>query len=76
MGWTHDRARVAALTRHRGPDDPALGDARRDLAAERLTEYVRRMVASAPPLTPEQRDIITALLRAPARSGDGGGSAA
>jgi hypothetical protein len=71
MGWTHDRARVAALSRHRKPDDPALGDARRDLAAKRLTEFVRRVVAAAPPLTPEQRDIIAALLRTPGSSGDG-----
>ena len=54
---------MAALTRHRDPDDPPLSDARRDLAAERLTEVVRRVIAAAPPLTPEQRDRIAALLR-------------
>ena len=34
----------------------------RDLAAERLAEYVERVVANAPPLTPAQRDRIAALL--------------
>ncbi len=72
MGWTQDRARVAALTRHRNPDDPALNDARRDLAAERLAHYVQRVVDTAPTLTVEQRERIANLLRAPARSGDGG----
>lgn len=66
MGWTQDRARMAALARHRKPDDPALSDARRDFAAERLTEAVRRVVATAPPLTAKQRDKITALLGTPA----------
>ncbi len=65
MGWTNDRARLAALTRHRNPDDPALSDARRDFHAERLAEAVRRVVDSAPPLTTAQRDTIAALLRAP-----------
>lgn len=63
MGWTHDRAKVAALTRHREPDDPSLSEARRDFAAERLAEVVRRVVDAAPPLTPQQRDTIAALLR-------------
>lgn len=76
MGWTHDRARVAALTRHRKPDDPALSAARRDLAAERLSEFVQRVVATAPPLTTQQRDTITALLRTPSGPGSGGEPAA
>lgn len=63
MGWTNDRARLAALTRHRNPDDPELSDARRDFAAEKLAETVRRVVDAAPPLTPLQRDTIAALLR-------------
>ncbi len=69
MGWTHNRARLAALTRHRNPDDPALSDARRDFAAERLAEVVRRVVDAAPPLTAQQRDTIATLLRAPAQRG-------
>ncbi|TSD95048.1 hypothetical protein FOS14_18820 [Skermania sp. ID1734] len=59
----HERARVAALTRDRKPDDPELLEARRNLRAETLAEYVRRVVDAAPPLTPEQRDKIAGLLR-------------
>jgi len=66
MGWTTNRAQVAGLSRRRAPDDPDLTNARRDLAAERLADAVRRVVASAPPLTAAQRDTIAALLRAPA----------
>lgn len=63
MSWTHERARIASLTRSRAVDDPELVDARRNLAAEKLAEHVRRVVDAAPPLTPEQRDRIAALLR-------------
>lgn len=56
------RARVAALVRHRGADDPAVLEAKRELAAENIASYVERVVAGAPPLTPEQRDRIAALL--------------
>jgi len=59
----HHRARIAALTRSRQPDDPDLIDARRSLAAETLAEHVARVVATAPPLTAEQRDRIAAILR-------------
>jgi hypothetical protein len=72
MGWTSHRARVASLTRSRRPDDPDLIDARRDLAAERLADHVRRVVDTAPPLTDEQRNRIAALLR----DTSGGGQAA
>ncbi len=61
--WTKERARVAALTRSRNSDDPALVEARRNLRAIRLEEYVARVIADAPPLTPEQRDRVAALLR-------------
>ena len=63
MGWTRERARLAALHRHRRPDDPEITSTVRDLAAERIAEYVRQTVAAAPPLTPAQRQKITALLR-------------
>ncbi|MHC9294186.1 hypothetical protein ACRCUN_17115 [Mycobacterium sp. LTG2003] len=58
------RGRVAALSRSRPADDPELLEAKRNLAALSLEDYVRRVVASAPPLTDEQRDRIAALLRA------------
>lgn len=64
MSWTSERARVASLTRSRQSDDPELVEARRNLRALRLEEYVTRVVAEAPPLTDEQRERIAALLRA------------
>lgn len=63
MSWTHERARIASLSRSRTPDDPELLEARRTLRAMRLEDHVREVVAQAPPLTPEQRDKIAALLR-------------
>ncbi|SFS15703.1 hypothetical protein SAMN04487783_2107 [Agrococcus baldri] len=61
--WTSERARVASLSRSRTADDPDLLEARRNLKAARLAEYVERVVAEAPPLTPQQRDRIASLLR-------------
>jgi hypothetical protein len=60
----HYRAKIASLTRSRQPDDPDLVAARQNLKALRLEEHVRKVVAEAPPLTDEQRERITALLRA------------
>lgn len=43
--------------------DPVTAEnARRDLAAARLAEFVKRVVDAAPPLTPAQRSRIAALL--------------
>ena len=68
MSWTHDWARVAALSRDRTPDDPDLLAAKRDLRASRAEEYIKRLVAEAPALSEDQRSRIAALLR------NGGGS--
>jgi hypothetical protein len=68
MSWTHDRARVAALSRDRKPDDPDLLAAKRDLQASRAEEYIKRLVAEAPAFTAEQRSRIAVLLQS------GGGS--
>ena len=68
MTWTHQRARVARLSQTRQPDDPMLSAARRDLRASRAEDYIRELVAQAPPLTAEQRDRLATLLR-------GGGAA-
>lgn len=62
MSWTSERARVASLTRSRSLDDPDLISARRNLKAARLEDYIARVVSEAPPLSPEQRDRIAALL--------------
>ena len=61
--WTHERARIAALTRSRSADDPDLVNARRNLKAERLADYITRVVDTMPPLTPAQRDRLALLLR-------------
>ena len=61
--WTHHRARVAALSRDRLPDDPDLIEARRDLRAERLADQIRKTVDAAPPLSREQLDRLATLLR-------------
>ena len=63
MSWTQERARVASLSRSRTPDDPDLVNARRNLKAERLADYIARVVDAAPPLTPAQRDRLALLLR-------------
>lgn len=57
------RARLAHRTRQYGVDSPQAQEARRDFAAARLEDYVRETVASAPPLTQEQRARIASLLR-------------
>lgn len=63
MSWTSERARIASLSRSRKPDDPELETARRNLRAAKLEEYVQRVVDAAPPLTPEQIDRVSVLLR-------------
>ena len=62
MGWTHERALVASLSRSRTPDDPDLVGARHNLQAELLADRVRRLVDDAPELTPELRDRLVGLL--------------
>ena len=57
------RAKVAGLSRDRASDDPELVDARRDLRAAKLEAHVQKVLADAPPLTPEQRDRIATLLQ-------------
>lgn len=52
-------ARAGAAARWRKPNAEAL---RRDLAAVRLEDYIKRVVDSAPPLTVEQRDHLALLL--------------
>jgi hypothetical protein len=63
--WRTPRARKAALTRSRRPDDPDLVDADRDLRAAQLARHIQRVVDGAPPLTEEQVDRLTALFRTP-----------
>lgn len=48
-------ARIAAIERHNGPDDPRLIELRRDLRAAELEERIVRELADQTPLTREQR---------------------
>jgi hypothetical protein len=61
--WTHERARVASLSRSRTDDDPELVEARRNMRAERLADHIQKVVAEAPPLSNEQREKLALLLR-------------
>lgn len=63
--WRSERARVAALSRDRAPDDPELITARRDMRALKLEDYVSRALAESPPLTTAQRHTIGALFFVP-----------
>lgn len=60
---TTARAKVAALSRSRTPDDPELIEARRSLKAANVAAYIEKAVAEAPPLTRNQLDRIAGLLR-------------
>jgi len=60
------RARVAALSRPDAGDDTQRTEARRDLHAAKLQDYIERTLAQAPPLNDEQRNRLAELLR-PAR---------
>lgn len=61
------RAGVAAFSRDRTADDPKLPTVCRGLAGarrvKRLEDHIHRVVDAAPPLTAEQRDKLTLLLR-------------
>ena len=59
--WTKTRSEIAHAKR-RDPNADTT-DLRRRLKAERLEDYIRRTVLSAPPLSPEQRDRLALLLR-------------
>lgn len=61
--FNHTRARVARSTRTHGADAPETINARRDFAAAKIADHIAKVVADAPPLTAEQRDRLTAILR-------------
>jgi hypothetical protein len=67
--WTHERAKIAALTRgiragERPADDPELETAYRNLRALRLEKHVRDVLATAPRPSDEQLQRIAAILLA------------
>ena len=61
MSWTHTRSRIAVAMRADPTAD--VTELRRQLKAERLAEYVAKVVAEAPSLNKDQLDRIGALLR-------------
>ena len=62
MSWTSERARIAALSRSRQPDDPDILEARRNLKAARLEEKICGIVDAAPRLSAAQRVQLARLL--------------
>jgi hypothetical protein len=54
-------SRIAAIERHHPNTDT--GDLRRDMRAAKLAEHIKKVVASAPPLTDDQRARLSSLLR-------------
>lgn len=61
------RSRLGVACKLGTPAD--VSEARRDLAAAKLADYIKRTVDQAPPLTDEQRERIAALLRPTAIGG-------
>lgn len=62
MSFTHERARVAALTRHH-PDDPEVAaDGRRRLKVIRAERLIENLTGSDPVLTLPQRVRLASLL--------------
>lgn len=59
--WTKTRSKIALTIKH----DPAadVTELRRQLKAERLEDYIAKVVAAAPPLSASQRDKLAMLLR-------------
>lgn len=55
------RSRLATATRLGTPEE--LTEAKRNHAAAKLADVIDKVVAEAPPLTPEQRDRLAGLLR-------------
>jgi hypothetical protein len=58
----HHKARIAALSRDREPDDPELLEARESYWHASWSDRVRKLVADAPPLSREDLQEIASLL--------------
>src|SRR3954454_16549103 len=63
------RGKLGAITRQFPNDPDRLAEARRNLAAAKLQDYIERTLADAPPLTDSQRDRLALLLRDPNAGG-------
>ena len=58
------RARSKLGVATRSGDPAAIAAAKRELAEQNIRTAIRQQLDAAPPLTPEQRDRLAALLRA------------
>ena len=57
------RGRLGDLSRRHDQDSRPIQDARRDLAVAKIEDYIEKVVAEAPPLTPAQYDKLASLLQ-------------
>lgn len=59
----HHRAKIAALSRSRKPDDPELLVEKKRLAQAKTNARIEALIADAPPLSDEQRTRLAELLK-------------
>ena len=72
ISWTKARSRLANTVKADPTNVDAIADARRELKAARLADYITRVVDESPPLTGEQRNRLALLLRGTPNGGAGG----
>ena len=60
--WKTERARLAALKRHRPDDTTAIENAERDFRSARFQAVVAEAIENAPPLTDDQVTRLSRLL--------------
>jgi hypothetical protein len=60
--WKQDRGRLARKSKDLPAKHPDLIALRRDIRAKRLAEYIEKVLATAPPLTDDQRTRLAELL--------------
>lgn len=65
------KGRHGMAVRYYGADSPQARQAAEELAAAKASIYIERILAEAPPLTPEQRTRLAELLK-PVRVNGGG----
>lgn len=58
------RGRLGQAVRRRPDDQDAIAEARRELAAAKLEDFIEQTLATAPPLSDERRRRLAALLQA------------
>ena len=72
ISWTKARSRLANTVKADPTNADAIADARRELKAARLADYITRVVDEGPLLTGEQRNRLALLLRGTPNGGAGG----